>query len=82
MQAAVNQLIACQLVLSPDPDSTEDLIIDVPIQRLHQFWRRQAVIYPQEHNATLALGVKKDFLPLIFFGFSSINPNSIAIFCR
>lgn len=38
MQAAVNQLIARQLVLSPDPDGTEDLIIDVPIQRLHQFW--------------------------------------------
>ena len=46
-QDTVNQLVVCQLVLRTNPDSGEDLIMDVSIQSL--------------------------------LGFSSINPNDIAI---
>ena len=35
-QYAVYQLVVCQLVLRTDPDAAEDLIMDVPIQSLHQ----------------------------------------------
>ena len=81
-QDAINQLVVCQLVLRTNPDSAEDIVMDVSIQSFHQFWSRQTRILLQECLHLLPFKSKKDFHPhltLTLLGFSSINPNDIAI---
>ena len=47
-QYAVYQLVVCQLVRRINPDAAEDLIMDVPIQSLHQLRSGQACVHFQK----------------------------------
>ena len=44
----VYQLVVCQLVLGTNPDAAENLIMDVPIQSLHQLRSGQACVHFQK----------------------------------
>ena len=47
-QYAVYQLVVCQLVLRTNPDAAENLIMDVPIQSLHQLRSGKACVHFQK----------------------------------
>ena len=44
-QYAVDELVACQLILGANPDAAEHLIMDVTIQSIHQFRGWQSCIH-------------------------------------
>ena len=60
-QYVVNQLIVCQLAFGTDSDSTEDLIMDISIQCLHQFRRGQTGIFyfhPLRYKISIYVSVR------------------------
>ena len=68
-QYAVYQLVVCQRTLRANPDAAEDLIMDVPIQSLHQLRSGQTCVHLQKCQRNLTFwskeGLSASFNPFV-----------------